>query len=153
MALKLTIEFVPKPLWGSNPRMAMGNAAWDRVRRKVYADAGYICEICGETGQIDAHEVWEYDDESFIQRLVRLIALCKACHGIKHFARSAAHLSKEEADKLCGHFVIVNGCTLDEFKDHFQTEMAKWKARSAHKEWTLDWGEYSELIDRGATGS
>lgn len=145
--LKLTVEFVPKPLWGSNPRNAMGDAAWDRVRKKVYSDAGYHCEICDASDVIlQAHEVWDYDDVDFVQRLVRLLALCKPCHGVKHFARSRIHCTEDELDALIRHFMAVNVCDAKALQDHYRSEMGKWKERSAHKEWTVDWGEHSGLI-------
>ena len=35
------------------------------------------------------HEVWDYDDARRVQRLVRLIALCPACHEVKHLGLAA----------------------------------------------------------------
>ena len=144
--LKLTVEFVPEPLWGLNPRTEMGRAEWDRVRKQVYADASHQCEICGAAGRLEAHEVWQYDDEKFVQRLVRLTPLCGLCHGVKHFGRSALVLREEEKTRLSEHFVVINGCSRQMFAEHVRAELAKYKARSAHSEWTVDWGKYSELV-------
>lgn len=33
---------------------------------------------------VECHEVWDYDDDRKIQRLERRVALCPACHEVKH---------------------------------------------------------------------
>ncbi len=124
----------------------MGDAIWDRVRKKTYADAKHCCEICGvHPDRLDCHEVWDYDDDNHVQRLVRLIALCPLCHGVKHFARSRIYRTKEQIEELARHFMTVNDCGPRTLVDHYDSEMAKWKARSAHAEWKADWGEYARL--------
>lgn len=146
MTLKLAVEFVPKPLWRSNLWSLIEEAEWTRIRQKVYADAGHRCEICGvHPDRLEAHEVWHYDDDNFIQKLVRLVALCRPCHQVKHFARSRIHCSKEEIERLIRHFTTVNRCDARTLADHYDSEMAKWRQRSTHETWKVDWGEYSRL--------
>ena len=48
--LKLQIELVPQSLWYLNPRKAMGQTAWDKLRKEVYAQYGHVCGICGAQG-------------------------------------------------------------------------------------------------------
>ena len=61
----------------------------DRLRRMVYRRAGHRCEACGDSGsQPEAHERFTYDVQSGVQRLVRLICLCTACHRVTHFGRT-----------------------------------------------------------------
>jgi hypothetical protein len=52
---------------------------------------------------VECHEKWHYHDEEGIQELTGLIALCPACHRVKHLGRQFAigkaegalrHLSK-----------------------------------------------------------
>lgn len=51
---------------------------------------GECCGIYGkdaknnEDNQIEAHERWYYDEDNKIQKLVRLVALCKKCHLTTH---------------------------------------------------------------------
>lgn len=106
--MKLTIELVPKPLWYSNLRTELPKADWDKLRKEVYRKAAHLCEICGGHGPrwpVECHELWTYDDEKGIQTLQRLIALCPACHSVKHigytqvrgptaFKRALMHLMK-----------------------------------------------------------
>lgn len=71
---------------------------WDQIRRSVYEDYDYRCGVCQveprntqvegirqlRKQRLECHEVWEYEDESSIQNLKGLIALCEYCHRVKH---------------------------------------------------------------------
>lgn len=88
---RLTVDLVPRSQWGANLAQALKGARWDTLRKETYRRAGGRCEVCGGVGSrhpLEAHEVWEYDEESGIQRLVRLIALCPACHEVQHIGRA-----------------------------------------------------------------
>ena len=68
-------------------RSNVSKAVSNRLRHQVAADAGDRCEICGARGRrwpVECHETWDYDDDRKIQRLQRLVALCPACHEVKH---------------------------------------------------------------------
>jgi hypothetical protein len=89
---RLTVELVPKTSWYNNVRALVDELGWDRIRRQVYRQADYRCEVCGGRGPehpVECHEVWRYDDRTRVQALVRMIALCPSCHRVKHmgFAR------------------------------------------------------------------
>jgi hypothetical protein len=50
-------------------------------------------EICKETGKtqgykhnVECHEIWEYNDEDKIQKLIGLISLCPICHLTKNIS-------------------------------------------------------------------
>src|SRR5260221_7272932 len=84
---RLTIELVPATSWLANVRAVVTPQTWARLRGQVGNAAGWRCEICAGQGRhhpIECHEVWHYDDNNHIQQLVRLIALCPACHRVKH---------------------------------------------------------------------
>jgi hypothetical protein len=55
--------------------------------------------------------VWDYDDGRQEQRLVRLIALCPACHEVKHLGLAAKR--GRHAASLA-HLAKVNGWTTDD---------------------------------------
>ena len=146
---KLTIELVPKPLWSSNPRLAMGRAKWDRLRRQVYEDYGHRCGICGAEGRLEAHECWEYDDDARVQRLSAFVALCGACHRVKHLGLASilAKEGKADMEGLRRHFMDVNGCSSREFAAHAEQALNVWRRRSAHEGWTINWGPYSGFVE------
>ena len=145
--MKLEIELVPRPLWGKNPRSAMGQANWDIVRRATYAEYGNKCGICGASGRMEAHEIWEYNDIENIQTLTGLIALCWDCHKIKHFGMSRILADRGELNLnlLVDHFLKVNNVSLHEFHVHYQQAVAMHVHRSAQA-WTQNWGPYQEYV-------
>ncbi len=135
--MKLTSELVPKTAWYSNVRSNVTRAEWDVIRHQVYANADNICEICGGKGKhhaVECHEVWEYDDDTNIQKLVRMIALCPACHSVKHLGRARAVGIYNEA---LAQLQKVNGITANEARAYSSAVFAQWKERSKYK-WKLD---------------
>ena len=81
---KLNFELVPEECWRANLRSFLKSEDWDKIRRSAYAKAGGRCSICGARGRLEAHEQWSYDDENAVQKLEGVIALCHACHEVKH---------------------------------------------------------------------
>jgi hypothetical protein len=133
-APRLTVELVPATAWGSNVRNRVRRSVWDRLRRAAYQAAGHCCECCQAGGLLHAHEVWEYDDARRIQQLVRLVALCPACHGAKHYGRAKATGHEREAlNQLCR----VNGWTEAQALTHVAEVREVWRRRSAVL-WTVD---------------
>lgn len=137
MKTKLTIELVPRGQWGANLRSELPKAEWDRLRRDVYAAAGHRCEICGGRGPkwpVECHERWRYDEETKIQHLEGLIALCPACHRVKHMGRSMSIGRGEEA---LAHLMKVNGWSESDANHYVEAVFETWSRRSSEN-WTLD---------------
>lgn len=133
----LRIELVPATSWGANLRRVLTVGQWDKVRRHTYRQARYRCEICGGRGPrhpVECHEVWHYDDHKKIQTLKRCIALCPACHRVKHFGRTSMYSDPGSAIK---HMMQVNGWTREQTRQHIADAFIEWEQRSQY-EWTLD---------------
>lgn len=134
---RLTVTLVPREQWGANLSQSLKGARWDTLRKVTYSRAGNVCEVCGGVGKqhpVEAHEVWDYDDTTGVQRLVRLIALCPACHAVQHFGRSAAMGQGPEA---LAHLRSVNGWDAQTAKAHIDRAKAVWDRRNKVA-WTLD---------------
>jgi len=134
---KLTIELVPKGQWGMNLRSELPRAAWNRLRRDTYKAADYHCEVCGGVGSkhpVECHERWRYDDDTKTQVLEGLIALCPACHEVKHIGRAGAVGRLEHA---VAHLMKVNGWEADRALEYIDDAFSLWAKRS-QAEWTLD---------------
>ena len=141
---RLTIELVPSTCFCKNVRSQVDPARWDRIRMAVYAAAGSKCEICGGRGTahpVECHEVWEYDEVNYIQKLVRLIALCPACHEVKHFG--LAQINGRATEALT-HLCQVNGWSRDKARQHAIDAFKEWEDRSRHK-WALDLSYLGEM--------
>lgn len=141
--MKLIIEVIPQSLWGVNLRDQLGQTAWARVRKECYVKAGHRCEICGGQGRshpVECHEIWRYDDEQRVQTLAGLIALCPACHEVKHYGRACAFGRAAAAQR---HFLNVNSCTPQEMRIHIDESKALWQRRSEFQ-WTQDLSWFDE---------
>jgi 5-methylcytosine-specific restriction endonuclease McrA len=137
METRLTVELVPSTCWYANVRSNVSQAVWDRLRRRVAAEAGHRCEICGGRGRrwpVECHEAWHYDDATKVQRLERLVALCPACHEVKHpgLASKRGHLPA-----VIQRLAVVNGWSEDDAAVYLEAVFEQWAARSRHQ-WRLD---------------
>jgi 5-methylcytosine-specific restriction endonuclease McrA len=136
-APKLTVELVPKTSWGRNLYSLADRPTWDRIRRHAYSQAESRCEICGGVGlqhPVDCHEVWRYDETTRTQILVRMIALCPACHEVKHMGRAG---NRGRGKRARAHLAKVNGWTDEQVRAHVAEAFDMWIRRSTVS-WKLD---------------
>jgi hypothetical protein len=134
---RLTVELVPKTCWWSNLRSLADRLTWDRIRRPVYRQAEYRCEICGGIGlqhPVECHEVWRYDETTHTQILVRMIALCPACHEVKHIGLAGIRGRGKTAR---AHLATVNGWSEEQVFAYVAEAFAIWRRRS-ELPWKLD---------------
>jgi len=135
--MRLGIELVPQTAFFQNLRSELSSRDWDILRRQVYAAAGNKCEVCGGRGRrhpVEAHEVWDYDEDNAVQRLVRLEALCPDCHMVKHFG--LAQIQGRE-NKARAHLAKVNSWGKKQVDDHIREAFETWHRRS-DIHWKLD---------------
>ncbi len=133
----LTVELVPKTSWYQNVRSHVSKDVWERLKKIIFGRARYKCEICGGRGEkwpVECHEVFAYDDERHIQTLERLIALCPACHEVKHIGLAAIRGRRGAA---LAHLATVNGWSLPDAELYLEGSFEVWHRRSCH-EWKLD---------------
>lgn len=134
---KLTIELVPETCWFSNLRSELTPQQWDRVRHRCYLNANYRCQVCGGKGKkwpVECHEIWHYDDINHVQKLTGTIALCPACHEVKHIGHARIKGRETQALK---HLARVNGWTITQARNYMFDCFRKWSGRSDY-EWALD---------------
>ncbi len=137
VAPRLTIELVPETCWFGNLRKHVSRQEWDRIRFQVYDRAGRLCEVCGGRGSahpVECHEIWEYDEDAGVQRLVGMIALCPACHEVKHIGLAGL---KGRGDIAGAHLAEVNGWSSEVAARYVEEALAVWRKRSK-RTWSLD---------------
>jgi hypothetical protein len=135
--IKLSLELVPSSCWFSNVRSAVSRTQWDRIRKRVYAEAYDTCQICGGIGEqhpVECHEIWHYDDKKLIQKLEGMIALCPSCHVVKHFGLAQIQGRGEKALK---HLMKVNKMKRKDADQYITNAFTIWAERSS-KLWKLD---------------
>ncbi len=142
---RLSIELVPSSSWFDNVRARIPVPEWDFLRKQIYTAAEDCCEICGGRGSnhpVECHERWHYDDKKKIQRLDGLLALCPACHQVKHIGLAEVRgLYDQSISQLCK----VNGWDSIDATEYVQAAFDIWAARSKH-EWEVDILVLDELL-------
>lgn len=133
---------MPRPLWGKS--LAETNPeAWAIIRGEVLASEKK-CHICGSTEELEARELYEYDDTDCVQSLRGIHALCLKCNMVQHYGfaeiESGQKLLEERKltlDDLKAHFMEVNHATLTEWEMHDSIASVIWDIRN-RKAWTQD---------------
>jgi hypothetical protein len=136
--MKLKIEMIPTTAaWNKPLRTGLKKSDWDKIRKAVYAKQNMHCHICGEQPpkSLDAHEVWDFDEENHIQRLVDIIGVCKSCHIAIHFERAQTLGFEREARE---QLIKVNNCTESELKEEISRTKDDYIRRSRIENWKLD---------------
>ena len=136
---KLTFQLVPKTSWYNNLRSQLPN--WPAISAKI-RKVGH-CEICGcKTSDLDAHEVWKYDDATYTQTLDRIIAVCKPCHNTIHIGHANISGKAEEA---IAQYIKVNKITPMEAEKDIKDAFFVWDQRSLHN-WIIDEAEIKQRV-------
>jgi hypothetical protein len=139
----LTIEMIPRPLHRKGLSNLLKRKLWDVIGRSVRARAQGRCEICDkESKRLDCHEVWSYDDERRVARLVGLKAICSACHLSTHLGRAMSIGRQEQA---FDHLMEVNGWTWHEARPYVAHAMEEYVMRSKNA-WVLDVSELPNIV-------
>ena len=137
MPNKLIPEMIPKTSFFINLRSMLRKDEWDDLRRATYRRANYVCEICSGKGTehpVECHEVWDYNENTSIQKLVRCIALCPACHEAIHLGLAGVRGRKKQAME---HLKKVNGLSDADVQEIVDGAWKLWKRRNAVK-WKMD---------------
>ena len=135
---------IPKTTYFKNVRSLFTDSDWNLIRHHIYERVNYKCECCGKKRMkyLDAHERWEYDEETKTQKLIRIIALCRLCHAATHYGHSKR---TKNIDKINNHIKKINNYTEEELKEHIDKSYDIWKNRNKIK-WILD---FSILLNSG----
>lgn len=139
--MKINFQLIPLRCVGKNVHSTVPQAEWDRLRRVVYAQAGYECSICGSGGRPECHEVWDYiiQNGNRVQRLVDMVCLCHDCHMATHMGIRAFTVYDEvqEVLRLVQHIMKVNGWSLKKLRAEYAAAVVQYTERSRHL-WQLD---------------
>lgn len=133
----LTIELVPRTSWYKNVRSNVSKEEWERLKKIISSRAGHRCEICGGRGArwpVECHEIFAYDDERHVQKLIGLMALCPACHEVKHIGLAGL---RGKSNSARAHLAKVNGWSMEDAELYIEGCFEIWHRRSRHQ-WNLD---------------
>jgi len=156
---KLYIDLIPRQSWANNVRNCISDDDWLIIRKYAYERVNYVCECCGidckntdsyntkninnvddnefmkwNTVRLEAHERWSYNNDTLIQKLERIIALCHRCHSVTHFGLTQIRgLDIESVE----HLMIVNNWNEEKVNAHKSEQIKIWRERNEIK-WELD---------------
>ena len=145
---KLKIDLIPESSWCKNLRNHIGQTKWNKIGIESCERVKGLCEICGatETRRLDCHEIFEYDEETKIQKLTGFMSLCRKCHQVIHFenTRLRATEGNFELEPFIEHFMKVNNCDRKTFDEHRTKALDIWRKRNK-VEWSVDLGGFDAL--------
>jgi hypothetical protein len=96
------------------------------------------CEICGGIGAkwpVDCHERWAFEEWSCTQYLIGLIALCPACHDVKHIGRAIAGGRRVAAT---AHLCSINHWSKKRTEKYLKLMFAIGDLRNLEERWYVD---------------
>ena len=132
---KLKIDLLPKGAWNNDLSKTLPKKDWDTLREICYKKANHRCQICGEqTDDLDAHEVWEFNEEDKTQTLKDIIAICSSCHSVIHFKNSVRLGYGQQAK---AHFLKVNKCSEMDFAGHLHQALIDYDNRNKILRWNI----------------
>ena len=146
MNIKLTLNLIPQTTWYKSVRSHIPRTKWDLIRKKIYQQANYTCEVCGineqtyqgyKKGWLHCNELWEFKDGK--QILTKLEAICRDCHLVKHFGYANASNQTEKAFK---HLLKVNEWDIETGNKYIEQQFKEWEERSK-----VDWEINYQLIN------
>ena len=136
-------DLIPETSWGSSLANLLTKGCWDKLRQRTFALTGHGCEICGSARKLECHELWEYHEPlpeyaaknaCGVQRLLKLIALCSACHETHHLGFANARGRFETVGE---RITAYNRWSQEEFKQYVEFLYARYERRSTCS-WVLD---------------
>ena len=134
----LYVDLVPQTCWFSNIRSALSKNDWDLIRKKIYVNSNYRCDICHGYGcqhPVEAHERWNFDWDTTTQKLTKIESLCPDCHQATHFG--FAIVSGHEKSAF-NRLKYVNDWSDLQTNSHIEEAFKIWDKRNLISNWKLD---------------
>ena len=132
---RLKIDLLPKGAWNNDLSKTLSKKDWDTLRESCYKKANHRCQICGkQTDDLDAHEVWEFNERERTQTLKDIVAICSSCHGVIHFKNSVRLGYGQQAK---AQFLKVNKCSEMDFAGHLYQALIDYNNRNEIIRWNI----------------
>jgi len=127
------VDLIPATSWFASLANLLVGSSWGALRDFAISRTR-ACEECGSILKLEAHEIWEYDDQASIQTLMGIEVLCSLCHGTRHLGRANV-IGNFDATfrRLC----LINRLTDEQEKPYREMVFGWWEERSS-KPWKLD---------------
>lgn len=100
---------IPQPMFGTAPRVIMGQKWWDETRRAAYIANNMRCWACGGEGPLEAHEAYDIIMEEGRMIYLETTSLCTDCHAFIHIGRTIGLLARGEIAPGTAKRVVLKG--------------------------------------------
>jgi hypothetical protein len=136
-------DLIPDTSWGSSLANLPTAGCWDKLRQRTFALTGFRCEICRSNHNLECHELWEYHEPlpeyaekhaCSVQRLIRLIGLCSACHETHHPGSAQV---RGRFEFVRERITAYNRWSEEEFQRYFEFLIGRYERRS-NCAWVLE---------------
>ena len=137
---KLKPRLVPALLWGMSGHRRLSQRHWRRIRSQVLDAAEGRCRYCGDayaTGMI-CDEVWHYDPDGQVARLMELQIICRACNDVIHLGQARSRLGPRATDAARDRMARVNGTSGSEAQEEINSSWMRWHRLGMVPRWTIE---------------
>lgn len=153
-------DLLPESSWGSNLINLIKKSQWNDISEKIFQEYSNRCEMCGTEGKLELHEKWRYlppinNDENYldeqglycghrigVQRLSKLMPLCKECHTINHLD----YLNDDDLEISFSRIQSLTRLSAEDTVEYYKFIMDRQEFHN-HFQWVLDLGYLNEYID------
>ena len=134
----IDFELIPASSWCNNLRNILTRQQWTNISKVVRNKTDGNCEICGRNVKtLHAHETWEFDYITNMQKLIKIRAVCPMCHSTIHIGRSAILGKELPALKW---YAKLNNISFEEAKSDENKALEIYEQRSKIN-WNIDINE------------
>lgn len=142
--MSIQIEVIPTSCIGHNLHSfsILKHGKWEEISQNVRER--HICQCCNKpfkSSELHAHEVWFFDMETHVQRLVMIASVCEKCHATIHynFLLSNSKVRSREAFISKAHYMEVNNCEEEDFERDLNKVLAIYrKLNQISEKWSMD---------------
>lgn len=142
--MKIQIEVMPAKCTGRNLHSGgiISAVKWSEISTQVRSYG--VCQCCGEKRlqeELHAHETWEFDKDTMVQKLVNIICVCKKCHASIHYNFRLSNKSFRDRDAFLAkaHYMEVNNCSERDFEKDLNRALGQYRVwNQILGEWSMD---------------
>lgn len=148
----LTMPNVPRALHTQCPRTILGSSTWNAMRKSCYAEAGYVCEVCGYKPDRDnrewchAHELFNINYKHQTSEYERAICLCSRCHLLCLHTGRALTLYKQGSPLYTKEKLLTGAEHCFKIVSRWNEEHPEEEPLRVYQTW-LDYLDHEELKD------
>ncbi|MED3934392.1 hypothetical protein ABEY43_26705 [Priestia megaterium] len=124
---KLKVDWKPARFRGHSVKRNISQYLWNKkIRKQTLEEREHKCRICGYEPEeanlrhLEMHEIEHYDENNLICTLEGIDLICKRCHAFHHLGFTFSRTTEEQFNELIQHFIKVNNCTEEDFRNHFK---------------------------------